>query len=144
MTQRLRRGVAGWLLLVLSVEKSVQHVFVTWAFAADRFGIREQVVVPHEPLLVIGGVSAVLFAVAAVGVWRHRRWAPPLLIGLALVDIVGEFIAQGTLIVHIMVSFIVAWAIVVLAWRVWRRDAGSGADESARESARPDDGATAL
>jgi hypothetical protein len=70
-----------WLLLLLSVEKAVQHVFVTWAFTADRF--REQVVVPHELLLVIGGISAVLFAVAAVGLWNHRRWAPPLLIGLS-------------------------------------------------------------
>ena len=129
---------------MLSVEKSVQHVFVTWAFAADRFEIREQVVVPYQPLLVVGGVSAVLFGLAALGIWHQRHWAPPLLVLLALVDIVGEFIAQGTLIVHIMVSFIVAWAIVVLAWRVWRRDAPSGADESARESARLDDGATAL
>jgi len=110
------------LLLVLSVEKSVQHVFVTWAFAADRFEMREQVVVPHEPLIVVGGISAVLFAVAAVGLWNHRRWAPPLLIGLALVDIVGEFIAQGTLIVQIVVSFIVAWALLGLAWRAWRAE----------------------
>lgn len=95
----------------------MQHAFVTWAFAADRFELREQVTPPYEFLLVIGGASAVLFVVAIGGLWRRQPWAPRLLILLALVDIVGEFIAQGTLFIKIVVSFIVALVLLVLAWR---------------------------
>lgn len=116
-----------WLLLLLSAEKSIQHAFVTWAFVSDRFGLREQVVPPYEFLLVIGGTSAVLFAVGIMGVWRRRRWAPPLLLVLALADIVGEFVAQGTVMIHIVLSFIVAWVVLVLAWRARRRYAVSRA-----------------
>jgi predicted branched-subunit amino acid permease len=83
--------------------------------------MRDQVATPYEILLVLGGISAALFAVVVVGVWHRRRWAPPLLLALALVDIVGEFFAQGTVMVEIMVSFIVACALLVLAWRARRR-----------------------
>lgn len=118
---RPRRSVEDWLLVVLSAEKAAQHVFISWAFAAGRFDLRGQVVPPWEALFVIGSVSAVLFVVALPGIWRRQRWAPTLLIGLALVDIIGEFVAQGTLMIHIVVSFIVAPALLVLAWRARRR-----------------------
>lgn len=114
---RRRRTFEDWLLLLLSAEKSVQHVFVTWAFASDRFDLRGDVTPPWQVLLVIGGISAALFALALVGLWRWRAWAPDLLIPLALVDIVGEFIAQGTLMIHVVLSFVVAWLVLVLAWR---------------------------
>lgn len=115
------RDLGDWLLLILSGEKAVQHLFVTWAFATDRFDLRTQVIPPYEILLVVGGIAAILFGVAAVGVWWQQRWAAYLLIALAFVDIFGEFIAQGTVMVHIVVSFIVAWAVLLLAWRARRR-----------------------
>ncbi|MCK9495848.1 MAG: hypothetical protein M0R75_10180 [Dehalococcoidia bacterium] len=91
------------------------------AFATDRFDLRTQVIPPYEILLVVGGIADILFGVAAVGVWGQQRWAAYLLIALALVDIFGEFIAQGTVMIHIVVSFIVAWAVLLLAWRARRR-----------------------
>lgn len=121
-----RRHLGDWLLLILSAEKAVQHLFITWAFATDRFDLRAQVVPPYEILLVVGGIAAILFVVAAVGVWRQQRWAAHLLIGLALVDIFGEFIAQGTIMIHIVVSFIVAWAVLLLAWNARRRYGNPG------------------
>ncbi|GMU41909.1 MAG: hypothetical protein AMXMBFR23_27750 [Chloroflexota bacterium] len=120
-----RRGLADWLLLGIAVEKTVQHLFITWAFATDRFDLREQVVVPWEPLLVSGGVVAVLFALAAGGAWGWRRWAPSLLVGLALFDIVGEFVAQGTLFIDVVVSFVVAVVLLPLAWRARGRYASA-------------------
>ena len=68
-----------------------------------------------------GGVVAVLFAAAALGLWQRERWALPLLIGLGLFDIVGEFIGQGTLAIEIVVSFLVAVTIVWLSLRLLRR-----------------------
>lgn len=121
----MRRGFADWLLLGIAVEKTVQHLFITWVFATDRFDLREQVVVPWEPLLVSGGVVALLFALAAWGVWRWRPWAPGLLVGLALFDIIGEFVAQGTLFIHIVVSFVVAVVLLPLAWRARPRYASA-------------------
>ncbi|PKN81567.1 MAG: hypothetical protein CVU47_06240 [Chloroflexi bacterium HGW-Chloroflexi-9] len=121
-----RRSVADWLLLAIAVEKTVQHTFITWAFAANRFDLRTQVLPPWEVLMVSGGVVAVLFAVAAVGLWRWRAWAPTLLVALALFDIGGEFVAQGTVIIEIVVSFIVAVILLPLAWRARPRYEGYG------------------
>lgn len=119
------------MLLALAVEKTVQHVFITWAFAADRFDLREQVAPPYEVLMWSGGAVAVLFAVAAWGAWLRRRWAATLLVALALFDIVGEFVGQGTLIIDLVVSFVVAWVVLLLALRARSRWAGEGAAASA-------------
>ena len=115
------RCLADWVLVVIAVEKAVQHVFITWAFAADRFELREQVVPPWEVLLVAGGVVAVLFVVAVVGLLRWQPWAPQLLVGLAVFDIVGEFVGQGTIMIEIVVSFLVAVALLILAVRALPR-----------------------
>ncbi|MQC17696.1 MAG: hypothetical protein DWG80_01315 [Chloroflexi bacterium] len=111
------RCLADWVLVAIAVEKAVQHVFITWGFAADRFELREQVAPPWEVLLVAGGVVAVLFVVALVGLLRWQSWAPQLLVGLAVFDIVGEFVGQGTIMIEIVVSFLVAVALLILAVR---------------------------
>ena len=64
--------------------------------------------------MVAGGVVALLFALALWGLVKERGWATNLVIGLALFDIIGEFVAQGTLGIMITVSFIVATVLLVL------------------------------
>ena len=116
------RSASEWLLLALCAEKLVQHVFVSWAFAADRFDLREQVAPPYEWLLVSGALVAFLFGVAVVGLWQRERWALPLLTALAVFDVIGEFIGQGTFAIEIVVSFLVAILILILSLRLlWRR-----------------------
>ncbi len=115
------RGASEWVLLALCVEKVLQHAFITWAFVTDRFDLREQVAPPYEWLLVSGGAVAILFAIAFVGLWQRERWALPLLTGLAVFDIVGEFVGQGTLAIEIVVSFLVAILILLLSLRLLRR-----------------------
>lgn len=54
-----------------------------------------------------------------------RRGVHVVIVALALADIVGEFIAQGTLAIAINVSFIVALALLALV-AADRRRAGRG------------------
>ncbi|MGE3961041.1 MAG: hypothetical protein AB7F65_05105 [Dehalococcoidia bacterium] len=115
------RCLSDWLLVAITIEKAVQHAFITWAFAFDRFELREQVVPPWPILLVTGGIVGVLFLVALAGLLRWAPWAPRLLVGLALFDIVGEFVGQGTLMIDLVVSFVVAVALLILAVRALPR-----------------------
>lgn len=102
------------VLIVLSLEKFIQHMFVTYAFAVDLAGIRTTVVVDHRVLLVSGFIVGLLFLINIPFLWRRMRWSFYLLFGLAMFDILGEFIAQGTLFIDMMVSFIVALALVLI------------------------------
>ncbi|MBM3141266.1 MAG: hypothetical protein FJZ92_13940 [Chloroflexi bacterium] len=82
--------------LVLAAEKVLQHAFVTRAFAADRFGVREQVAVDYRWLTVLGALAGIGFLVAIPGRLARRRRAAWLLLALVALDVAGEFVAQGT------------------------------------------------
>lgn len=124
------RGRAGWLrrlvLRVLLAEKVVQHAVVTWALAFDVADIREGLAVDYRALVVLGGIAGVLWAVAFVAHLRGDSRALWLAVGLALFDIVGEFVAQGTRWILITVSFVVAIVILALAARELRTTARAG------------------
>jgi hypothetical protein len=109
-----------YALIVLTCEKIVQHTAVTLAFYNDWNGIRSRVAVNPDVLMVLGGIVAVLFMLSLVGLLRQRGWVSGLLIGLALFDMVGEFIAQGVVAIVITVSFLVAAGILILAL-IYRR-----------------------
>jgi len=102
------------VLIVLSVEKFIQHMFVSYAFAVDLAGIRATVAVDYRLLLVSGFIVGWLFLINIPFLWWQVRGAFYLLFGLAMFDIVGEFIAQGTLFIDMMLSFMVALAIVLI------------------------------
>jgi hypothetical protein len=57
----------------------------------------------------------VLFSLSLWGIVTHRRWALNLVIVLAIFDIIGEFVAQGTLSIVVTVSFLVAILLLMLA-----------------------------
>ncbi|HEU0028755.1 MAG TPA: hypothetical protein VFQ25_16740 [Ktedonobacterales bacterium] len=111
-----RRG--AWLrtvTLLLIAEKVIQHVAVTSAFALDYGGIRASVALDYRLFMVAGAASAVLFALSGWALVQRKPWTAGLLVALALVDIVGEFLAQGTLMITINVSILVATALLVLS-----------------------------
>lgn len=110
-----RRSITWYALILLSCEKIIQHTAVTLAFYNDWNGIRSRVAVNPNVLMVVGAIVTVLFMLSLVGLLRHRSWSSGLLIGLALFDIVGEFIAQGTVMIAITVSYLVAVIILILA-----------------------------
>ncbi|MGI9623185.1 MAG: hypothetical protein ACR2PK_10145 [Acidimicrobiales bacterium] len=110
---RRKRSKAAILLLVLSIEKTLQHLFVTYAFAVDLGGIRDSVVIHHAPLMIVGFVVGLLFAGSTSLQFKNQRSGYWLLLYLALFDFIAEFVAQGTLAIEIVVSIVVATIILL-------------------------------
>ena len=107
-----------WLyygLILLSIEKLIQHTFVTFALYYNWGGISSTVAVSPMLLAITGAVVAVLFGVGLWGLTRKKNWSVDLLVGLAVFDIVGEFIAQGRLAIAIPVSFLMAALLLILS-----------------------------
>lgn len=89
---------------------------MTWSFAFARFGLRDEVAVDYRFLAVAGGVVGALFALALAGHLTGAPWSSRLAVALAAFDIIGEFVAQGTLSILVTVSFVVVIAVLLLAW----------------------------
>jgi hypothetical protein len=104
-----------YTMLGLLVEKIVQHTVVSLAFYFNWTAIWSKVVVDARFLMISGAVVACLFGVSLWGMITRRAWAVPLALGLALFDLVGEFVAQGRLDIMLTVSFIVAGMLLMLA-----------------------------
>lgn len=104
-----------YVLVVLVIEKIIQHITVTLAFYANWKDIRSTVAISPDLLMVSGAVVAILFALSLWGLVTHKSWAPGLIIGLSLFDILGEFVAQGTIAIMINVSFLVAIILLILS-----------------------------
>lgn len=116
----LKSNWVYYLLLLLIAEKIVQHIFVTLAFYFNWVEIGSTVAVSPALLMILGAIVAALFVLSLYGILTRRNWAVTLVMGLALFDIVGEFVAQGTLGIVINVSFIVASVLLILGW-IYRR-----------------------
>ena len=82
-----------FMLIVLVVEKVIQHIVVTLAFYFNWGEIASTVVVSPAVLMVLGAVVAVLFAIALWSLIAKRAWSIQLVVALALFDTVGEFVA---------------------------------------------------
>lgn len=109
-----KRILISYLLILLVVEKVVQHTFVSLAFLYDIGGVRSTVAVDYRALMVTGAVLAVLFAVAVPAQIQKKRWSLYSVALLAASDIIGEFIAQGTVFVTINISLIIATILLFL------------------------------
>jgi hypothetical protein len=131
----LKTGRKAWikyLVIVLICEKIIQHIFVTLAFSHNWNGVRSIVAVNPDVLMVFGGIVAVLFAFSLWGILNNQKWVTSLLIGLALLDMIGECVAQGLLSIVITVSFLVATLLLILAL-IYRRQVLKMAGPSVEE-----------
>lgn len=120
-----RSGQASWIryaLIVLIVEKIVQHAVMTLALFFNWKEIGSTVAVSPSILTVLGAIVALLFMLSLWGMITRKQWAVNLVIGLALFDIVGEFVAQGTLYIVITVSILVAAMLLILGLVYRRRE----------------------
>jgi hypothetical protein len=114
----IRKNKIDWiryLIIALTIEKIIQHCFVTLAFYFDWGGIGATVAVSPKILMVLGAIVAMLYMLSLWGLITGKMWAFNLLIALALVDIIGEFIAQGKIAIQLNVSFLGATALLILA-----------------------------
>ena len=111
-----KRSLTSYLLIILLGEKVTQHVVVSVSFFYNISDIRSTVAVQYEVLMISGAIVAVLFAAALWGVIERRNWGLHPVAVLAAFDIVGEFIAQGTIFITITVSILVAIVLLVLCY----------------------------
>jgi hypothetical protein len=102
-------------LVLLAAEKLVQHITVTLAFLFNWKDIASTVAVSPMFLMVAGAIVAVLFAISLWGLFKKRAWAVNLLIFLAVFDMLGEFLAQGTIAIQMNISFLVATLLLILS-----------------------------
>ncbi len=109
-----------YVLILLIVEKIIQHTFVTLAFYFNWADIASTVAVSPTLLMILGAIVAVLFSVSLWGMLAKKPWTLNLLIFLAVFDIVGEFAAQGRLFIVCNVSFLVATILLILTLMVRR------------------------
>ena len=136
-------GKPGWLkyaLIVLIVEKIIQHIVVTMALYFNWKDIASTVAVNPSLLMVLGAIVALLFVLGLWGMVTRKKWAVNLVIGLALFDFVGEFVAQGTLYIIITVSILVATILLILGLDTGgnRRGRGSGAPAALWSASGPE------
>jgi hypothetical protein len=111
------RRASQWLrllLLLLLCEKVIQHGAVTIAFALDLAHLRARVVADYRFFLFAGVALTILYALCVWGLQRRKPWLRGAVASLALIDIVGEFFAQGTVLIVVNISFVVALALLVL------------------------------
>ncbi len=107
-------------LVLLTVEKIIQHIFVTLAFYFNWQDISSTVVVSSRVLMITGAFIAILFALSLWGLLKKYTWSVNLLITLAIFDMVGELVAQGKVAITLNVSFLVAVTLFILCL-VYRR-----------------------
>ncbi len=104
-----------YILIALIFEKIIQHIIVTIALYFNWTDIRSTVAVNPSILMILGTIVAVLFILSLWGMITQQEWVINLVMALALFDIIGEFVAQGTISIVITVSFVVATILFILA-----------------------------
>jgi RsiW-degrading membrane proteinase PrsW (M82 family) len=104
-------------ILALTFEKILQHLLTTAFFAVDIPGIGSPDIgstfqLSDTMMVLLNAIVFILFGLCFWGRLRGEPWHRPLLVGLALFDILAEFVFHGFF--YITVSVIVSVALLVL------------------------------
>ena len=67
------RSWIWYVLVILIIEKIIQHVFVTFAFYSDFAGIRSSVAVEADLLMISGAMVAILFMLSLWGMISRKE-----------------------------------------------------------------------
>jgi hypothetical protein len=104
-------------ILLLTVEKMLQHLLTAVFFAFNIPGIGRPEIGPtfdlsDTTMVVLNLIVFILFGMGFWGRLRGNLWHRPLLVGLALFDILAEFIFHGFF--YITISVIVSVILLAL------------------------------
>jgi len=104
-------------ILLLAFEKAVQHLLSAVFFIVDIPGIGRPDIGPtfqlsDATMVVLNAIVCLLFGLGFWGRLEGKRWHRPLLVGLAVFDILAEFVFHGFF--FITISVIVGIALLVL------------------------------
>lgn len=109
--------IIHFVILILTAEKMLQHLLTAVFFAVDIPGIGRPEIGPtldlsDTTMVVLNLIVFILFGIGFWGRLRGQRWHRSLLGGLALFDILAEFVFHGFF--YITVSVIVSVVLLVL------------------------------
>jgi hypothetical protein len=112
-----RRRIVYWSILVLTLEKVFQHLVTAALFVVDVPGLGRPDIgrtfrIPGSAMAVLNAVIGMLFALGFVGSMLDKAWCRSLLIGLAVFDVLAEFVFHATF--RITVSVVVGVLLLVL------------------------------
>lgn len=104
-------------ILLLTVEKMLQHLLTAIFFAVNILGIGRPEIGPRfhlsdTTMVVLNLIVFILFGLSFWGRLQGKRWHRSLLVGLAVFDILAEFIFHGFF--YITISVIVAIVLLIL------------------------------
>jgi hypothetical protein len=97
-------------IFLLAFEKVVQHLLSALFFIVDISGIGRPDIGPNFQLsdgtmVVLNVIVGILFALGLWGRLRDKGWHRTLLIGMAIFDILAEFVFHGL--------FFITWSVIV-------------------------------
>lgn len=103
-------------ILALTLEKMLQHLLTAVFFAVDIPGIGRPDIgttfqLSDVTMVFLNAIVFILFGLSFWGRLRLKQWYKPLLVGLAVFDILAEFVFHGFF--YITVSVIVSAALLV-------------------------------
>ena len=103
-------------ILALTLEKMLQHLLTAVFFAVDIPGIGRPDIgttfqLSDVTMVFLNVIVFILFGLSFWGRLRGKSWYWPLLVGLAVFDILAEFVFHGFF--YITVSVIVSAALLV-------------------------------
>lgn len=112
-----RPRIVHLIILVLSLEKVLQHLLTAVLFVVDVPGIGRPDIgptfrIPAYAMAELNAVVGALFALGIFGSLLDKGWYRPLLVGLAAFDVLAEFVFHGTF--RITVSVIVGVLLLLL------------------------------
>jgi hypothetical protein len=104
-------------IILLTIEKMLQHLFTAVFFVVDIPGIGRPDIGPNfqfsdTTMAALNIIVFILFGASFWGRLQSKGWHRPLLVGLAVFDILAEFVFHGFF--FITVSVIVSVILLVL------------------------------
>jgi hypothetical protein len=118
MPMRKKKQITNTIIILLTVEKTIQHLLLGLAFAGLFSGVEAPYIGPNFAIsnftmALLNLFYALFFVIGLFGIIKRIKWGMPLIITLAGMDILLEFLFHGLF--YITVSVIVSTILIVIA-----------------------------